>query len=87
MANAIAIFMILKWPVTIGCAVYLAWQQQYGIAALALLWPFMAIALGIVTPTQIGRIQKIMMRQLGYEAVKTGADEGSTGANKEIQEK
>lgn len=86
MANAIADHMILKWPVTIGCAVYLAWQHQYGIAALALLWPFMAIVLGIVTPTQIGRIQKTMMRQLGYEGAKTGADEGSAGANKEILE-
>lgn len=83
MANAIADHMILKWPVTIGCVVYLAWQHQYGIAALAFLWPFMAIVLGIVTPTQIGRIQKNMMRQLGYQVAKTGADEGSAGANKE----
>lgn len=74
MANAIADHMIIRWPVTIGCAIYLAWHQHYGLAALAFLWLFVAIVLGIVTPTQIGRIQKIMMRQLGYEPETSRAD-------------
>ena len=69
LAGALAAQMILKWPVTIGCAVYLAWpQHDFSLAFLALLWPLVAVLLGVVTPVQIGRIQKVMMGQLGYLA-------------------
>jgi len=67
LANAAANFMIVKWPLSIGCAAYLTWQHQYPVAALVLLWPAVVIVLGVMTPTQIGRIQTIMMRQFGYE--------------------
>ena len=70
LANAVVDSMMLKWPVTIGASVFLAWQHNWPIAVLAFLWPLAATLLGIVTPTQVGRIQSLMMCQLGYERTK-----------------
>ena len=59
--------MVLKWPITIGSTIYLFYNANSKIALLALLWPFVAIFLGIITPTKIGVIQKTIMKQMGYE--------------------
>jgi hypothetical protein len=72
LANAIADFMIWKWPITIGAVILLARQQNWPIVILVLLWPVVSGVLGIVTPTQIGKIQNVMMEQLGYERVGVG---------------
>ena len=68
MADALASAMILKWPVTVGCAGYLLWQGQIGAGLLALLWLLAAGVLGLVTPVDIGCIQAAMMHQLGLQA-------------------
>ena len=78
LANALADAMILKWPITIGSAIFLFLQGSIGVGILALCWPIVAVLLGIVTPTQVGRIQNVMMSQLGYERTEM-FDEASPG--------
>ncbi len=67
--NAALYLMILKWPVTIGATVVLLWQHHWLVAVLAFFWPILAILLGILTKTDIGRIQNMLMRKLGYERI------------------
>lgn len=67
LADAVADAMILKWPITIGSAIFLFSQGSIGVGILALCWPIVAVLLGTVTPTQVGRIQTVMIGQLGYE--------------------
>jgi len=67
----VAFVVILKWPVSIGSAACLAWQHDYPIAVLAFFWPLAVPLLGVVTPVNVGRIQSVMMKQLGYEPDKT----------------
>jgi len=83
--------MLLKWPVTIGCAGYLLWQGQIGTGLLALFWLPAAGVLGIVTPVDIGRIQAVMMRQLGLQpedpsGVSLGDSPATEVAPEQIQE-
>lgn len=61
-----AIFVRLKW-VACPVAAYLLWHHGAGwTAMLALLWPLAALLVPRA-PTQVGVIQKMFMRCLGYE--------------------
>jgi hypothetical protein len=80
LADAMSVGMLLKWPVTLVSAAILAWHQQnFGVATLVLVWPLVAILLGIVTPTEVGRIQQVMMAQLGYDSAELPSADGGSG--------
>lgn len=65
-----AFLVRLKW-ITCPVTAYLLWRLgMKGTAALAFFWP-LAILLVPRVPTQIGVIQKMFMRHLGYEATQT----------------
>ena len=65
----------LKWPCSIGAAVYLLTQRHYAFAILALLWPYLA---GFVSSpvsflsslfgchTLVGRIELEFAKRIGY---------------------
>ena len=67
---------ILKWPISIACAAYLLFHAQRGQAVAALLWPLMILLAKIPVDAvmatfgwrpQVGILQKLFMRRLGYE--------------------
>ncbi len=57
----------VKWLTCPIVAIYLYSGGELVGAALALLWPLLIFAIGVVPTTQIGKIQSMFMAQLGYE--------------------
>jgi hypothetical protein len=71
---------LLKWPISIACAAYLLFHAERGQAIVALLWPLVILLAKIPVesvmatfgwPPQVGRLQKLFMRRLGYEDTTT----------------
>jgi hypothetical protein len=71
---------LLKWPISIACAAYLLLHAERGQAIVALLWPLVILVLKIPVESvmamfgwlpQVGRLQKLFMRRLGYEDTTT----------------
>ncbi len=62
-----AVLVRLKWLVCPGAALYLYLKGSKAIAALALLWPFVVLLIGIIPTTQIGRIERMFLAKLGYQ--------------------
>lgn len=71
-----ATFVIfLKWPCTIGAAIYLAVQHRYPVALLAIVWPFVAslasvpitlIAALFGRHTLVGVVELQLAKRIGY---------------------
>ena len=60
-------FVFLKWIACPISAIYLIIHHNFILTILALFWPMLAAFLGIlVGGTQVGIIQKMFMRELGY---------------------
>jgi hypothetical protein len=66
-----ALFVRLKWLAYPSVAIYLFLQKETIPALVALFWPLLIFVIGVVPTTQIGRIQKMFMAKLSYEAVPT----------------
>lgn len=69
-AATVGVFFVrIKWITGPAAALYLYGIGQTVPAALALFWPLVAMVLGPVTAlgTEIGRIQTMFMRALGYQ--------------------
>jgi hypothetical protein len=71
---------LLKWPISLACASYLLFHAQRVQAMVALLWPLVILLAKIPVesvmatfgwPPQVGRLQKLFMRRLGYEDTTT----------------
>jgi hypothetical protein len=77
LAELVGLFCrLLKWPISIACAAYLLFHAERGQAFVALLWPLVILLAKIPVesvmaafgwPPQVGRLQKLFMRRLGYE--------------------
>jgi hypothetical protein len=61
---AISLFRWITWP---SATVWLFVSGRKPEAWVSLLWPVLIYPVGIFTPTQIGRIQKMFMGGLGLE--------------------
>jgi hypothetical protein len=58
----------LKWPISIGIAIYFAFQRNYFLALISLSWPLITILLSFFSPsTKIGVLQEIFMNSMGYK--------------------
>jgi hypothetical protein len=64
-----AFLVKLKWLTVPSVAVYLFLKGQRVSTIIALLWPIISFIIGIVPTTQVGRIQKMFMEELGYQGV------------------
>jgi len=61
-------FIILKWPVSIGIAVYFLIQVNYLLAAVSGFWPVITLFLMFLSPPiKTGIIQTALMNRLGYK--------------------
>ncbi len=69
LASAGRIFVMLKWPVSVGMGAYFFFAGDKTLAGTAALWPFITLVIGILPTTQIGKIQKLFMNRLGYASV------------------
>ncbi|MGH8739105.1 MAG: hypothetical protein ACREVC_17265 [Burkholderiales bacterium] len=59
LANLSALFVHLKWPVALGCGIYLAVQGSYVAAAVAAGWPLLTLLLVDIVPgAPIGELQQ-----------------------------
>ena len=67
--------VLLKWPVSIGMAIYLAISGRYCTAALAGLWPLAAAILQLLTPpSEVPRIQTALVARLMQGTLKPAPD-------------
>ena len=63
-----AVLVQLRWPVSIVCGIYLAFQSRYGEAALATFWPFAILLLFPITPrVPIGKMELAFREALGMD--------------------
>jgi hypothetical protein len=76
-----AVFARLKWLFCLGAAIYLFLNHRTISAILSLSWPMLIFILGMLPTTQIGIIQKMFMKALGYEpAMKPSSSSQPDGA-------
>lgn len=61
-----ALFVHSKWLVSLVTGVLLLHRDDYFVAALAGFWPLVTLVIGVLPTTQIGKLQKLFMRELGY---------------------
>ena len=62
LAHLGALLVHLKWLISIGAAIYLAFNAEYTIAAVALLWPFVTLPFIWLAPTvTIGAAETIFI--------------------------
>ena len=61
-----ALFVRLKWLACPISAWLLYREGSSRLAVLALLWPVAIMVIGIITPPQIGKIQRMFMDCIGY---------------------
>jgi hypothetical protein len=65
LAHIGALIVLLKWPSALICAVVFLVQRQFGMAAIAGLWPVVAMILIWFLPTaRVGLIERRMASQL-----------------------
>jgi hypothetical protein len=57
----------LKWLTIPLAAVYLFFKGQPLSATISLFWPIIIFIIGVVPTTQVGRLQKMFMKSLGYQ--------------------
>ena len=62
-----AVYSLLRWVTIPAAAIALAISGRWLTAVIAILWPSLIGVVGGITRPQIGRIQVVLMRQLGYE--------------------
>jgi hypothetical protein len=62
-----ALFVLAKWLTWPAATAYMFFVGRRPECWVALAWPVLILALGIFTPTRVGRIQTKFMRELGYE--------------------
>ena len=64
-----------KWPSVIGAAIYMFAHHRYGMATLAIFWPWLAafvatpanlFAVAVGRPTLVGRIEIEFGKRVGY---------------------
>jgi hypothetical protein len=68
LADLGSLFIHLKWPASISVAIYFIIQKNYHSAIFSGLWPIITLILLIFAPrTQIGKLQNIIMKKIGYE--------------------
>jgi hypothetical protein len=67
--------ILLKWPCTIAATIYLCIHQRYGLAFLAVVWPFVGSLASLPgtlfwsfasRPTQVGAIELQLAKRIGY---------------------
>jgi hypothetical protein len=61
------VVVMLKWITWPSATIWLFVSGRKPEAWVSLLWPLLIFPIGMITPTQIGRIQKMFMQCLGYE--------------------
>ncbi len=64
-----ALVVKLKWLTIPSVALYLFLKGQRMSAAISLFWPIIIFIIGILPTTQVGRIQKMFMKRLGYQRI------------------
>ena len=64
LAQLAVYFVILKWPASLGSAIYLFISGRYVIGIVALLWPFLSGLVGI--PGKVGVVETILAYKVGY---------------------
>lgn len=62
-----AVFVLLRWIAWPCATAWMFISDRMPEAWVTLSWPVLIYPLGIITPTQVGRIQKMLMECLGYE--------------------
>jgi len=67
LASVGAVLGLARWITVPAAFALLLWRGHWGLAIIAAVWPSAVTLLGAVHPPQIGRIQIILIRQLGYE--------------------
>lgn len=65
LAHLGALLVHLKWLISIGAAIYLAFNAEYTIAAVALLWPFVTLLfIWLVPSVTIGAAEAIFIKKV-----------------------
>jgi hypothetical protein len=67
LADLGCLFVRLKWIFGPGSAAYLFMHGDRTKAVVALLWPAVTLLISVFPTGQVGNIQTMFMRQLGYE--------------------
>ena len=64
LAQIAASFVLLKWPASLGSAIYLYAHRNYLSGTIALFWPLLAGLIGI--PGKIGVVELALAKKIGY---------------------
>lgn len=62
------LFVLLKWPISVGVGIYFLIKHNYFLAVISTFWPLITLLIShFFSPhIQIGKLQKIFMDRLGY---------------------
>lgn len=64
LAQLAVYFVILKWPASLGSAIYLFIRGSYILGAVALLWPLLSGLIGV--PGKVGVVEAMLAYKVGY---------------------